>query len=191
MPRPNRLYTIDGKYYYIKDGKKVFVKVPAGVSQKQVSKINIKNIIKLAESKRVVRKKKRRNLSYQKKIVPSMQKAEPSGLPIYFFKPKREILTIEEIANNSADTSIDKLGKVLLKGITATPSSSKLPSEPTIATPPPTKSAAEKSQEAYERAMAERKRVQMEDSAFKAAQRESLIKQTRERVGKAKQTEKQ
>lgn len=191
MPRPNRLYTIDGKYYYIKDGKKVFVKVPAGVSQKQVSKINIKNIIKLAESKRVVRKKKRRNLSYQKKIVPSMQKAEPSGLPIYFFKPKREISTIEEIANNSADTSIDKLGKVLLKGITATPSSSKLPSEPTIATPPPTKSAAEKSQEAYERAMAERKRVQMEDSAFKAAQRESLIKQTRERVGKAKPTEKQ
>ena len=146
MPRPNRLYTINGKYYYIKDGKKVFVKVPAGVTQKQVSKINIKNIIKLAETKRVVRKKKRRNLSYQKKIAPTMEKAEQSGLPIYFFKPKREILTIEEIANNSADTSIDKLGKVLLKGITATPSSSKLPAEPTIATPSPIKekSAAEK-----------------------------------------------
>ena len=79
MPRPNRLYTINGKYYYIKDGKKVFVKVPAGVTQKQVSKINIKNIIKLAETKRVVRKKKRRNLSYQKKIAPTMEKAEQSG----------------------------------------------------------------------------------------------------------------
>ncbi len=135
MPRPNRLYTIDGKYYYIKDGKKVFVKVPAGVSQKQVSKINIKNIIKLAETKRVVRKKKRRNLSYQKKIAPTMEKAEPSGLPIYFFKPKREILTIDQIADASDDTTIQKLSKQLLKDATLQASSSKLPTEPTIATP--------------------------------------------------------
>ena len=133
MPRPNRLYTIDGKYYYIKDGKKVFVKVPAGVTQKQVSKINIKNIIKLATSKRVVRKKKRRNLSYQKQIAPTMQKTESSGLPIYFFKPKREILTIDEIANASDDTTIQKLSKQLLKDAEAKPSSSKLPA-PTIAT---------------------------------------------------------
>lgn len=132
MPRPNRLYTIDGKYYYIKDGKKVFVKVPAGVSQKQVSKINIKNIIKLAESKRVVRKKKRRNLSYQKKIAPILDKSETSGLPIYFFKPQKNIPTLEDQAKASDDTNIEKLSKLLLKGITAVPSSSKLPAEPTI-----------------------------------------------------------
>ena len=182
MPRPNRLYTINGKYYYIKDGKKVFVKVPAGVTQKQVSKINIKNIIKLAETKRVVRKKKRRNLSYQKKIAPTMEKAEQSGLPIYFFKPKREISTIEEIANNSTDTSIDKLGKVLLKGITATPSSSKLPAEPTIATPSPIKekSAAEKSQEAYERAMAKRNQLKADDEAA----RQAAIAEIRRKKGK-------
>jgi len=135
MPRPNRLYTIDGKYYYIKDGKKIFVKVPAGVSQKQVSKINIKNIIKLAESKRVVRKKKRRNLSYQKKIAPTMEKTEQSGLPIYFFKPKREILTIDQIADASDDTTIQKLSKQLLKDATLQASSSRLPTEPTIAKP--------------------------------------------------------
>jgi hypothetical protein len=135
MPRPNRLYTIDGKYYYIKDGKKVFVKVPAGVSQKQVSKINIKNIIKLAESKRVVRKKKRRNLSYQKKIAPALQKSETGGLPIYFFKPKKEIPTLEEQAKASDDTNVEKLAKLLLKDAKFTPSSSKLPTEPTIATP--------------------------------------------------------
>jgi hypothetical protein len=133
MPRPNRLYTIDGKYYYIKDGKKVFVKVPAGVSQKQVSKINIKNIIKLAESKRVVRKKKRRNLSYQKKIAPVLQKSETSGLPIYFFKPKKEIPTLEEQAKVSDDTNVEKLAKLLLKESKLVPSSSKLPAEPTIA----------------------------------------------------------
>lgn len=206
MPRPNRLYTIDGKYYYLKDGKKVFVKVPSGVSQKQVSKINIKNIIKLAETKRVVRKKKRRNLSYQKKIAPSMEKSEVSGLPIYFYKPKREISTIDEIVNNSTDTSIDKLGKILLKGIKATPGSTKLPAEPTIVSPttpamrtPTTNNAlpiglemttgkrnAEQSQEAYDRAMAERRRIQKEDADFREAQRQSLIQQTRERVGKAK-----
>jgi hypothetical protein len=135
MSRPNRLYTIDGKYYYIKDGKKVFVKVPAGVSQKQVSKINIKNIIKLAESKRVVRKKKRRNLAYQKKIAPVLQKSETSGLPIYFFKPSKKIPTLEEQAEASADTTVEKLAKLLLKDSTLVPSSSKLPAEPTIATP--------------------------------------------------------
>lgn len=135
MPRPNRLYTIDGKYYYIKDGKKVFVKVPAGVSQKQVSKINIKNIIKLAESKRVVRKRKRRNLSYQKKIAPALQKSDTGGLPIYFFKPKKEIPTLEEQAKASDDTNVEKLAKLLLKDAKLTPSSSKLPAEPTIATP--------------------------------------------------------
>jgi len=135
MPRPNRLYTIDGKYYYIKDGKKVFVKVPAGVSQKQVSKINIKNIIKLAESKRVVRKKKRRNLSYQKKIAPVLQKSETGGLPIYFFKPSKNIPTLEEQAKASDDTNVEKLAKLLLKDAKLTPSSSKLPTEPTIATP--------------------------------------------------------
>ena len=135
MPRPNRLYTIDGKYYYIKDGKKVFVKVPAGVSQKQVSKINIKNIIKLAETKRVVRKKKRRNLSYQKKIAPVLQKSETGGLPIYFFKPKKNIPTIQEIADASDDTTIQKLSKQLLKDATLQASSSKLPAEGTIAKP--------------------------------------------------------
>jgi hypothetical protein len=188
MPRPNRLYTIDGKYYYIKDGKKVFVKVPAGVSQKQVSKINIKNIIKLAESKRVVRKKKRRNLAYQKKIAPVLQKSETGGLPIYFFKPSKNIPTLEEQAKASDDTNVEKLAKLLLKDSKLVPSSSKLPSEPTIVkelTP------AEKSQQAYEKAMAERNRIaeerkkaQEEQAAIEAGKRQSLIDETRRKKGK-------
>jgi hypothetical protein len=185
MPRPNRLYTIDGKYYYIKDGKKVFVKVPAGVTQKQVSKINIKNIIKLAESKRVVRKKKRRNLAYQKKIAPVLQKSETSGLPIYFFKPQKKIPTIQEIADSADDTNIEKLTKLLLKDSKLVPSSSKLPTEPTIATPSfgsrfkklftPKKelTAAEKSQEAYEKAMAERERIKAEREAERSSRVET------------------
>ena len=46
MTRPRRLYTTDdGKFYYLIDGKKKFVKAPAGISQKQIAKINIKNIV--------------------------------------------------------------------------------------------------------------------------------------------------
>jgi len=178
MPRPNRLYTIDGKYYYIKDGKKVFVKVPAGVSQKQVSKINIKNIIKLAETKRVVRKKKRRNLSYQKKIAPVLQKSETGGLPIYFFKPQKNIPTIQEIADASDDTTIQKLSKQLLKDATLTPSSSKLKAEPTIATPEP--SFQEKAQAAYEKEMARRKQLKADDESA----RQAALAEIRRKKGK-------
>ena len=180
MPRPNRLYTIDGKYYYIKDGKKVFVKVPAGVSQKQVSKINIKNIIKLAESKRVVRKKKRRNLSYQKKIAPVLQKSETGGLPICFFKPKKNIPTLEEQALASDDTNVEKLSKLLLKGIIATPSSSKLPTEPTIATPAKELTFQEKAQAAYEKEMAKRNQLKADDEAA----RQAVIAEIRRKKGK-------
>jgi hypothetical protein len=180
MPRPNRLYTIDGKYYYIKDGKKVFVKVPAGVTQKQVSKINIKNIIKLAETKRVVRKKKRRNLSYQKKIAPVLQKSETGGLPIYFFKPQKNIPTLEELAKASDDTNVEKLSKLLLKGITATPSSSKLPTEPTIATPAKELTFQEKAQAAYEKEMAKRNQLKADDEAA----RQAAIAEIRRKKGK-------
>ena len=46
MSRPRRLYiNSKGKYYYIVDGKKKFIKVPEGMSQKQIQTINIKNII--------------------------------------------------------------------------------------------------------------------------------------------------
>ena len=45
MTRPRRLYTTaDGKFYYLIDGKKKFVKAPTGISQKQIARINIKNI---------------------------------------------------------------------------------------------------------------------------------------------------
>lgn len=134
MSRPNRLYTIDGKYYYLKDGKKVFIKVPSGISQKQISKINIKNIIKLAETKRVVRKRRKRPVSYQQKIAPILQKSETYGLPIYFFQARKQIPTIDEIAKKTDDTNIENLSKLLLKGITLQPTSSKISPEPTITT---------------------------------------------------------
>lgn len=44
--RPRRLYvTKDNRFYYLINGKKKFIKVPEGMSQKQLQKVNITNII--------------------------------------------------------------------------------------------------------------------------------------------------
>ena len=60
MARPRRLYTDDkGKFYYIINKKRVFVKVPKGATQKQVQKVNVKTIVNLPETKRLKRRKKR------------------------------------------------------------------------------------------------------------------------------------
>lgn len=133
MTRPRRLYTNeDGKFYYLIDGKKKFVKAPAGVSQKQIAKINIKNIVNAPAPKRIKRRRKRIEPAYGKKVGGVLEKDLTGGLPLYFFKPKRNIPTLDDQAEASADTSVQKLTKELLKGLQAKPSSSKLPAEPTI-----------------------------------------------------------
>lgn len=132
MTRPRRLYTNeDGKFYYLIDGKKKFVKAPAGVSQKQIAKINIKNIVN-APAKRIKRRRKRIQPAYGKKVGGVLEKDLTGGLPLYFFKPKRNIPTLDDQAESSADTNVQKLTKELLKGLKAEPSSSKIAA--TIAT---------------------------------------------------------
>ena len=42
MTRPRRLYQEGGNYYYLVGGAKKKIKVPDGISQKQLQKINIK-----------------------------------------------------------------------------------------------------------------------------------------------------
>lgn len=133
MPRPRRMYKDKetGKYYYTINGKRKYVKVPEGVSSKKLAKINIQNIINLPSARR--RKKGGlRQPKFAQKIVPNLERSDQGGLPLYLFKSQRKIATLDEIAKNSDDTSVDKLTKLLLKGITATPSSSKI--APTIAT---------------------------------------------------------
>ena len=126
MTRPRRLYTTaEGKFYYLIDGKKKFVKAPAGISQKQIARINIKNIVN-APAKRIKRRRKRIEPAYAKKVGGVLQKSETGGLPIYFFKPQKNIPTLEEQAKASDDTSVDKLAKLLKKGLEAKPSSSKI-----------------------------------------------------------------
>jgi hypothetical protein len=132
MPRPRRMYKEDtGKYYYIINGKRKYVKVPEGVSSKNLARINIQNIIKLPSAQRIKKQGKLRQPKFGKKIASSLQKDEQAGLPLFVFKPGKKIKTLEDLAKESDDTSVDKLSKLLLKGMEAQPSSSKI--QPTIA----------------------------------------------------------
>lgn len=139
MPRPRRLYKEkdSGKYYYIINGKRKYVKVPEGVSSKKLAQINIKNIIKLPSTRRR-RPGTLRQPKFGQKIASSLEKSEQGGLPLYVFKTGKKIKTLDDIARESDDTSVDKLTKLLLKGIKAVPSSSKISA--TIATQTPSTS---------------------------------------------------
>jgi len=119
-----------GKYYYIINGKRKYVKVPEGVSSKNLARINIQNIIKLPSAQRMKKQGKLRQPKFGKKIVSSLQKDEQAGLPLYVFKPGKKIKTLEDLSKESDDTSVEKITKLLLKGIEAIPSSSKV--QPTI-----------------------------------------------------------
>ena len=93
--RPNRLYkTKKGRLFYLINGKKKYLKVPKGISQKQLIKINIKNIIG-DTFRKLKRRKKRVPVKYEKKIVPEMEKSQGT-IPFYFFQHQKRVPTIRE-----------------------------------------------------------------------------------------------
>lgn len=125
MVRPKRLYKTkkDGntRYYYLIKGKKRYINVPDGINQKQVVKINIKNVA--PEGRRIKRRKKRVRVKYEKPIVDGMKKADIVGitqgaktqLPVYFFQPQKQITAIPEQVK---PLKIEELKGDDLKGIT-------------------------------------------------------------------------
>jgi len=121
MSRPNRLY-LDSKnrYYYIVDNKRKYIKVPPGMSQKQIQTINIKNVIGNVSARRMKRKKKRIRPVYSKKLVPKDDMIKSGityqGLPTYFFTPQKSFVDLGNISTRSNDTNTEKLID-LLKGL--------------------------------------------------------------------------
>jgi len=119
MARPRRLYKSGDKYYYLIKGKKVFVKIPEKVSQKQIQKVNIRNIITIPEARRVKRKRRTKGLKYAKKVDKDMIKTEEGLASYYSFKPERKIKEIQDqFASNiekTKDTTVDKLTDVISK----------------------------------------------------------------------------
>jgi len=140
MVRPRRLYiNSSGKYYYLIDGKKKFIKVPEGMSQKQVQTINIKNIIG-ETGRRIKRKKKKRRVRYTKKVTKDDMQESP-GLPTYIFQPKKKILSLSEIAEGANTNTDSKLINLLEKALMVNKPSVKADAETqTIGIPPVEKS---------------------------------------------------
>lgn len=91
--RPSRLYiTKTGRYYIIKRGKRKYIKAPKSITQKQLVKINIKNIIgELKPVRRQKPKRKPKKISTTKKIIPEMIATQPvtGVLPRYFYEPNK------------------------------------------------------------------------------------------------------
>lgn len=101
--RPRRIYkNKNGRYYYLIKGKKKFIKAPKNLSEKQIININIKNLKIPDSTKKIKKRKKRRNLKYSKKIDDAQKeyKRAESGtivskqLPVYVFEPQKNIETI-------------------------------------------------------------------------------------------------
>jgi hypothetical protein len=139
MTRPKRLYlNSKGKYYYIIDGKKKYIKVPPTMSQKQVQNINIKNIIGTTTARRLKRRKKKVEPRYQQRIVPNMVETTQSGLPSYIFRPSKSFTSLSDLTTKADDTSDKKLIDLFLKGATQVYNSAEklIKSEPSIGTPP-------------------------------------------------------
>lgn len=115
--RPRRIYqTEDGRYYYLINKKRKYIRVPPNISQKQLTKINILNII--PEGKRLKKRKKRIKIRYGDKVVPEMKTY--SGLPFYFFQEKKPIKQISDTIkqfnpDKTADTTTSKLTDILTK----------------------------------------------------------------------------
>lgn len=132
MARPRRLYTDEkGKFYYIINKKRVFIKIPKGASQKQVQKVNVKTIVNLPETKRIKRRKKKVKPKFekipQKSLGSLLQKQTVGGLPYYIFREKQEIPTLDEISKGNKIKEEPKL--------TAMKSEPVIKTEPVILTP--------------------------------------------------------
>jgi len=102
--RPKRLYYDQDKdkYFYLINSKKKYIKKPKNMSQRQLVKINIKNIIGDTRPKKVKRRKYKKTIKLQKQIVPELSKAiiNEVGLPVYLFRENKRFGTLDDFVKN-------------------------------------------------------------------------------------------
>ena len=120
--RPKRLYkTRSGRYYIISKGKRKYIKAPPSLSQKQLVKINIQNIIGGLEKPKKKRKPKKKPVSRiitNQKILPEMRPTSgwKGNLPTYFFEPNK--LGVLKDTKERGDKLIETLRALLQKNQT-------------------------------------------------------------------------
>ena len=67
--RPQRLYKTDaGRYYFIIDGKRKYIKIPKGMTEAELMKLNTKTILQTF-GRRLKKRKKRKAPKFQKPII--------------------------------------------------------------------------------------------------------------------------
>ena len=116
--RPKRVYkTKTGKYYYLKNRKRVYIrsKNSPQLTQKQVLKVSIKNIIG-DTSRKIKKRRKRKRVGYTKKIIEE-QTPLNTGLPVYLFEPKKFIPSLSDRVSVKASQESTSSYDTLLKSI--------------------------------------------------------------------------
>lgn len=137
--RPRRLYKDKNRYYYLVNGKKKYIRIPEGISQKQVVKINIKNISDTG--RRIKKRKKRKIVKYTSdKVAPDMLrsfKPATTQLPILYSlerereRDKTKGLKIEDVGSEDLKKATLAI-KDLIKTLNTAP---KIEAQPILALP--------------------------------------------------------
>jgi len=92
MPRPIRVLkdTKTNRLYFLKGGKKVYIKDKHHLSQKQVQKISIRNIINNAPTRRLKRRVTKKKLAVVKNLAGATSLTPMANLPVYSLNPRAE-----------------------------------------------------------------------------------------------------
>jgi len=68
--RPQRLYKTDkGQYYFIIDGKRKYIRIPKGITEAELMKLNTRTILALYGKRRKARKKRKLPPKFEKPII--------------------------------------------------------------------------------------------------------------------------
>jgi len=77
--RPQRLYkTAEGRYYFLIDGVRKYIRIPKGMTEAELLRLNLKTILKLY-GKRVKGRKKRKMAKFEKPIISQPLKTASSA----------------------------------------------------------------------------------------------------------------
>jgi len=121
--RPQRLYkTDDGKYYFIIDGKRRYIRIPKNITEQELVKLNTKTILKLF-GKRIRPRRKRKPIPKLEKPIINGELGRQLAITgvsnqptasTNFVQQEKPILQISEIINQAknrekAKTNFEKL----------------------------------------------------------------------------------
>lgn len=114
--RPQRLYkTAKGRYYFLVDGVRKYIRIPKGMTESELLRLNLKTILKLY-GKRVKPRKKRKMAKFEKSLISEPLKTASSA----FVEQGKPITQISDIVSGTErkkrEALYDALTTVALSG---------------------------------------------------------------------------